>query len=215
MLLMFSLALMSVIGALASSAPGVPLDEPVELVKPQVAAARVASCGFKTVRPRFDDELQQNVIEVSDVASASTEQLRCVALASLRSHYYVMFPGPVEQTYQSLYWRMSQEREKADARVWLEKRGLLSRLPAFDPQRSDNRTFARALERLCGPKAAGTLEPIGEMATFKAGTLGAVENSMHLEGKLDAETLSCLLNAAAASGYSIGFIGNEAFQGEP
>ena len=140
LLLMFGL--ISVLGALASPASGSFLDAPKELVKPDVAAARVATCGFKNVRPRFDDTLQEDVVEVLDVASASEEQLRCVALASLQSHYYVTFPASVGQAYQTLYWRMSRERDKTNARAWLEKRGLLSRLPAYDPKRSDETTFA-------------------------------------------------------------------------
>lgn len=214
MLLMFSLTLISMLAALAPPASGSSFDAPIELVKPEVAAARVAACGFKSVRPRFDDTLQEDVVEVLDVASASEEQLRCVALASLQSHYYVTFPAPVEQTYQTLYWGMSREHDKADARAWLEKRGLLSRLPTYDPKRSDETTFARTLETLCGPKAAGTLKPMRGMATFEDGALGTFEKGGYSAGKLDDETLWCLVNAASASGYPLGFIGNEAYQHE-
>lgn len=186
------------------SEPPSTAPKPIELVTPDVAASRVAACGFSTVRPRFDDLLQEDVIEVAGVISASDEQLRCAALASLSSHYYVVFPDTVERTYQPLYWRLAREQGKADARAWLEKRGLLSRLPMFDPQRSDENAFARALETLCGPKAAGTLQPMKGMATFKSDALAS--------GRLDDETLWCLTNAAEASGYPLGFIGNEANQ---
>jgi hypothetical protein len=214
-LLMLSVTLMLMIGAAAPPASGSPFDVPVELVKPEVAAARIEACGFKSVHPRFDDTLQEDVVEVLDVGSVSPKQLRCVALASLDSYYYVMFPAQVEPTYQTLYWRMSRERGKADARAWLEKRGLLSRLPTFDPKRSDETTFARTLEGLCGPKAAGTLQPMRGMATFKEGALGTFEKGALSSGKLDDETLWCLVNAAAASGYPLGFTGNEAYQQRP
>lgn len=203
-IVMFSLAFKLMIAGLAGAAPANTFDVPIELVKPDVAAARVAACGFRTVRPKFDDTLQEDVIEVLDVTSASEDQLRCVAFASLGSHYYVVFPQPVEQAYQSLYWRLARERGKADAKAWLEKRGLLSRLPIYEPTRSDDAAFARTLEALCGPKAAGILLPMHGMATFKENVLSS--------RKLDDETLWCLVNAAEVSGYPLGFIGNEAYR---
>jgi hypothetical protein len=74
--------------------------------------------------------------------------------------------------------------------------------------------LARALETLCGPKAAGTLKPIGGGATFNEGALGTFEKGTYSAGKLDNETLRCLTNAASASGYFLGFMGNEAYKEE-
>lgn len=196
----------------AAAPPAGPFGVPHELVKPEVAVERVTACGFKSVRSRFDGELQEDVVEVMNVTTASAEQLRCTARASLDSVYYVVFPASIEQTYETLYWRMSRERDKADARVWLEKRGLLARLPTYDPKHSDETAFAHALEALCGPKAAGTLQPMHGMATFKDGALGLPDKGGISPGKLDEETLWCLINASAASGYPLGFIGNEAVQ---
>lgn len=209
-MLRFILTLM--VGAAASPAFGGPFDTSIVLVTPEVAAARVAACGFKSVQPRLADQLQMEVIEVRNVSSASAVQLRCAAVASLDLHYYVIFPAPVYQTYETLYWGMAAERDKAGARAWLDERGLLSRLPTFDPKRSDLAAFARELESLCGPKAAGTLLLMPGIATFREGALGKVENGDLTEGKLDDETLWCLVNAATASGYQLGFIGNEAYE---
>lgn len=209
--MMLSAALLLTIAA-APPAPGNPTDGPADPAKPQLAAERVAACGFSNVRPKFDDQLQEDVVEVQSVTSASAEQLRCAALAALDSHYYVWFPGPVDAAYQAIYWRMSDERYKAEAREWLEKRGLLSRLPRYDPKRSDDVAFTHALEMLCGPKAAGTLQPMHGMATFKQGALGTLDAHGFVEGPLDAETMSCLSKAAAVSGYLLGFIGNEAYR---
>jgi hypothetical protein len=47
------------------------------------------------------------------------------------------------------------------------------------------------------------------MATFKEGALGTIANGGFTKGKLDDETMWCLVNAAAASDYPLGFIGNE------
>ncbi|KAA9011058.1 hypothetical protein F4U94_21655 [Sphingobium limneticum] len=176
-------------------------DTPPVLVKPEVAAAKVAECGFKKVHSKFDDTLQEEVVEVLDVAPISDSQLKCAARASLATSYYVTFISPVEQAYQSVYWGLSREQAKIDARVWLDKRGLLSSLPAYDANSTDEVSFARSLEKLCGPKAAGTLQPLNGMATFKSEILAS--------GVLDEETLWCLTNAAEVSGYPLGFMGNE------
>lgn len=56
---------------------------------------------------------------------------------------------------------------------------------------------------------------MGGGATFKKGALGTFEKGVHSAGKLDDETLWCLANAASASGYPLGFIGNESYQHRP
>jgi hypothetical protein len=132
-MLIFALAIV------AAASPRSNTEWPATLGEPEVAAARVAACGFKTARPRFDDILQEDVVEVRDVSSASEEELRCAALASIASSYYVVFSGGVEQAYEPLYWRLSEEHGRAAARVWLKKRGLLARLPAFEAGMDDAR----------------------------------------------------------------------------
>lgn len=179
-------------------------DTPPVLVKPEVAAAKVAECGFKKVHSKFDETLQEDVVEVLDDAPIADSQLQCAARASISISYYVTFMPPVEQAYQSIYWGLSHEQAKTDAQAWLDKRGLLSRLPSYDAKSADEVEFARSLERLCGPKATGVLQPLNGMATFTADVLAS--------GALDEETLWCLTNAAEVSGYPLGFIGNEAYR---
>lgn len=199
-----------ILGLLSAPALASGFGVPIELVKPEVAVARVAACGFKNAQIVADETLQEDVVKVMDASNASPEQLRCVALASLDTHYYVTFPMTLEQSYQMLYWKLSEERGRVDARAWLESRGLLSRLPTYDPNTSDETTFVAALEEVCGPRAAGTLVPVGGMATFKNDAIGSFEGGGYSEGSLDNETMLCLHNAAAASGYALGFIGNAA-----
>jgi hypothetical protein len=204
--------------AVGASASPVPADQtgpwgppPAHLV-PEVAAERVAACGFTSVRAKFDDELQEEVVEVRNLSSASPEQLRCAAVLSLDSNYYVIFPAPVSETYETLYRRIAGERGKAGARAWLDKRGLLSRLPAYDPKRSDLAAVAQRLEALCGPRAAGTLKLGHGMATFREDALGRIEKGAFTEGTLDGETMVCLVNAAAASDFPLVLFGNEAYR---
>lgn len=193
--------------ALAVARPRAIPEKPASLEKPAVAAARVAACGFKNARTRFDDTMQEDVVEVLDVSSASEEQLRCAAVASLASYYYVVFSGAVEEAYEPLYWRLSDEHAKAAARLWLDKKGLLARLPTFTAG-TDEATFAHSLESLCGRKAAGTLQPMRGMATFRRGALGMLTKRGFSKAKLDEETLFCLINASAVSGYHLVFVGN-------
>lgn len=169
-----------------------------------MTAAQVATCGFRHASPTFDKTVQENVIRVEHVSSASEAQLRCVAHVSLDTHYYVVFPKKIENVYQSLYWSMARQRDKTDARAWLEKRGLLSRLPTYDPKLSDEITFAHSLEDLCGPRAGGALKPMHGWAIIQESALSA--------GKLEDDTLQCLVAAAQASGYGLGFVGNEQYE---
>jgi hypothetical protein len=175
----------------------------VEGVRPELAAQRVAACGFNDVWPKFDDTLQEEVIEVRN-GSATEEQLRCVAEVSLLAQYYVVFPDSVNQVYQPLYWSLAEEKDLADAKAWLAEKGLLSRLPRYEKDKTDSTAFARSLEAMCGPKASGALEPLNGMATFNADALGSE--------KMDDETFRCLISAATVSGYRVGFIGNEAYE---
>jgi hypothetical protein len=214
-LLMSGIAILLAISAAAPAASVAQNRPAFGLAKPEVAASRVVACGFKSVRLLVDDELQEEVVEVLDEAAPSPEQLRCVASASLGSHHYVTFRSPIEQTYQALYWQMSGERDQADARARLATRGLLSRLPTYDPKSTDETFFARALERLCGPRASGALKPMRGRATFHEGALDTLTDEVTSDGRLDDDSLACLVDAAAASGYPLGFIGNEAYPQRP
>lgn len=177
---------------------------PVEPVKSEVAAQRVAACGFSKVGPKFDELLQETVLEVTEVKSATSEQLRCAALASLASHHYVVFPDPVNHAFQLLYGEVARDHSKAEAEAWLQSRGLLARLPTYEPGRSDDLAFARSLEAICGPKARGVFEKVRGTVTMKPEAL--------IAPRIDEETFWCLLLSAEASGYPLGFLGNEARQ---
>jgi hypothetical protein len=188
-------------------ARGSPTDALPVLVKPEVAVARVATCGLGTAKAAFDAVMQEEVVSITGVASASDEQLECVARASLDTFYYVTVPRPIEDAYRSRYFDLSRERGLQLAREWLQQRGLLERLPAYNQQKSDEPAFIRQLETLCGPKAEGAVKSLGGMGTFNLDVLAS--------RPLDEETHWCLVNAAIASGYPFGFIGNEQYGTEP
>jgi hypothetical protein len=184
-----------------SAAAAQPFDVPRELVRPEVAVERLKSCGFEHVAVRDDRELQEDVLVVSGINEASERQLRCAAETSLSSIMYVEFPNSLNQRYEQLYWRMEKDKDLRNARVWLEQRGLLAKLPTYRKGKVDDLVFARQLESLCGPKAKGIFIRDRGIITMK---LGAPDNP-----SMDDQTLVCLTNVANVSGFPVGFIGNE------
>lgn len=168
------------------------------------AVARVKACGFASARVTFDPTLQEDIVAVEGATDATDEQLKCVAKSSIATHYYVTFPAPIDARYQPLYWDISREHGRLTARAWLEERGLLSQLPVYDAKKSDETAFVRKLESLCGAKASGVLKPLGGMAMIKPEALTG--------SPADEEMMWCLTNVASASGYGLGFIGNEAYK---
>ena len=192
---------------LAVGSPSGPTDQMLAVVKPEVAIERVRRCGFTDVRVRFDGELQENVVEVANVSSATDSQLRCTADASFATIYYVMFPEPIMSVYWKIYGQKEAARNKLAATDWLRRRNLLSRLPRFDPKDSDRWKFVHQIERLCGMRE-------GEAFEEKYGTIAIRPGRLLADIRSD-ETFMCLMYASAASGSPFGFIGNEAYRTEP
>lgn len=168
------------------------------------AVARVKECGFASAQLQFNEVFNEDIVLVTGVSDATEAQLKCVAEASLATNFFVQFPAAVDAKYQPLYWTMNREQGRLAAKAWLQERGLLSQLPSYDPKLTDEATFVRRLESLCGPKASGMLRPHGGMAVI---TPDAVAS-----GVAGDELLWCLTNVAAASGYGIGYVGNEAYK---
>lgn len=175
-------------------------DVPRELVRPEEAVRRVKACGFEKVTVKGDATLQEDVILVSGVSSASTEKLRCVAKASLDTVYYVEFPGQLNDAYWRIYQRVSDDAGRREARAWLERRGLLARLPTYKKGVEDDLVFARRLEELCGPNAKGVFIRDHGIISMKLGTPE--------KPSFDDDTFVCLSYAAGASGLPVYFIGN-------
>jgi hypothetical protein len=171
---------------------------PDEEFNPEAAVRRVRACGFAHVEMKVDDVLQEGVVVVSSLPEASDEQLRCAADASLATFTFVEFPQPLDERYQLLYVRVAQERYEARARAWLDRRGILAKLPVYVEGKSDRHAVERKIEELCGPKAKGQLTE---------GKLFADDDPDALS--IDEETFQCVFNAAEVSGLRMRFVGNE------
>ncbi|MEP7129639.1 MAG: hypothetical protein ABI770_00770 [Sphingomicrobium sp.] len=172
-----------------------------DLVRPDDAAQRVRACGFSDAETRFDKSLEENVIEVARVATATDKQLSCAAKVSISSDHYLLMPDALRPRYSAIYGPLAKEQDLVSARAWLRQRGSLARLPRY--RRGRDEAFPKQLERFCGKDARGALRS---------------ENGPHAFSPVWVErqhpndaTFQCLTNGAAAAGYELGFHGNEPF----
>lgn len=181
--------------ALMTAASAQAGDPALGQVWPGLAAQEVGRCGFPSVALSYDGLLQQYIVVVPGIQDAPDAQLRCAAEVSLKTDYHVDFRVPLNRRYEQIYWPTAEGETRADARQWLARRGLLSKLPSYASGKTDDLAFARQLEGLCGPRAKGAFE-------VEQGTL------MMRMRRLDARTARCLMNAQVASGLPTAFSGN-------
>jgi hypothetical protein len=203
--MLVTIALLSLSAGATSAA--IPLPTPVPT---EVAAERVRACGFDQVSVKDDDELQEEVVEVSGVSDVPEAKMRCAVQVSLDTDRYVIFPEPANDTYWRLYSQMEEKSPRAAAatdwmqgysREWLRQRGLLAKVPKYVKGKDDNLRFARRIEAVCGPKANGAFRLLkGYLVLWPTPTE---------KRRMDFSTVECLVNAAAVSGMRMGFVGNE------
>ena len=111
--------------------------------------------------------------------------------------YFVEFPEALDVQYQRLYIQAAHDRYDSEARKWLDRRGILAKLPMYVEGKSDRHAVELKIEELCGPKAKGQL------------TKGKMFPDDTNIPSVDDETFMCVFNAATVSGLRIGFVGNE------
>jgi hypothetical protein len=192
--------------------PSVPASSQTALperISPQEAAKRIEACGVGPVTIRFDDLLQSHVLTISNAASSSDEQLHCIDRAA--SYHDVELPAPVQVRFDAIRQKRWSAYAVAEARSWLTQRGLLDKVPTFVPGKTDETAFARQLEELCGPTARGAFQSsYGPHVISPEWIMGL---GMPPKAK-NQEALTCLLNVTTIAGFSVGFIGNEAYADE-
>lgn len=190
-----------------------PSDIPPKIVSPQVAAERVKTCGFEHVRPKYDRELDEDVVEVSGVSKVPEVKMRCVVQVSLDTVRYVEFPEPVSKEYWRLYFQTEDARgqtvgltlERSGLRQWLQQHDLLGKVPHYEKGKIGDLQFARQLEGLCGPKARGVFGLFHGHIILRIGPPAR-------STVVDDQTLECLINLDLASGMPMWFVGNEYYE---
>lgn len=178
----------------------------------EVAANRVRGCGFDHVGVKDDRELQEEVVFVSGVSAVPEAKMRCAVQVSLDTVRYVIFPEPAGDAYWRLYFKMEEEQDhgrtagwvQGDARAWLQKHGMVGKVPIYRKRKAGDLEFARQLEHLCGSKATGAF------GLFRGHVI--VQMGTPYGPAMDEPTFECLLKVIAASGMPFGFVGNEAYR---
>jgi hypothetical protein len=176
---------------------------PPSFLSAEQTIARIVGCGVPADAIRIDDEpeLQEDVVRVRPIGAIADDRLLCVARASLASAYYVFFEDSIQAHYWSLYWELHTEASRIAARQWLAERGLLEKLPTYDPK-GDLAAYARRLERICGIKRGTFLEARGGDLT--------IEPPKNRRDWPTNDAVICLSNAIETAGIPMGFIGREA-----
>ena len=190
----------TLVGFVAISASGSALPNPAPAIE------QVKACGFADAVIKNDPTLQETVVVVLGATTALDEQLRCVAKASLNTDTYVYFPESLNGKYENVYRALSQEKALAEARAWLDRPGLLARLPKYEEGKTDDLEFAKSLEHLCGKAASGAFGLSDGRLTMSLTWMKTAARR-----KQGSDAFYCLMHSATVAGFPLGFEGNEAF----
>lgn len=170
-------------------------------VTPQVAAKRVTGCGVGAVTVRSDAELDADVLVVAGSVSITDKRLACIDKAA--SFYDVELPASVQPRFNAIREARSATLMASEARKWLKAHNLLDQVPKYEAGVTDDAVFGMEVEKLCGADQAlrsrygpHALNP--EWATQHA-----------LDPRIEDGPMACLLNVTWATGFKMGFIGNE------
>ena len=167
---------------------------------PQIAATRVAACGARPVTVRFDTDLDSDVLVVGATA-ISDRQLACIDKGA--SFYDVELPPSVQPRFDGIREARYAALMASEARKWLKTHNLLDRLPKHESGLTDDAAFGREVEALCGADQA-------LQSRYSAHALNPEWAMQHAtDVRPENGPLACLLNVAWATGFKIGFIGNE------
>jgi hypothetical protein len=121
---------------------------------------------------------------------------------------------------------LSDDRHREESREWFRQRGLIDRLPIYDPEKEEPMQFARRLEEFCGIKPGSVFE-MNEQLQVITPKLEWIGKSLRngwvwqkIYGARHNRQFECLMRAMSATnaadhGLRFGFIGNQACANEP
>lgn len=185
----------------------------VERVTPQTALQRVWGCGLGPATIRYEHELQSHILSMPSATAATESQLRCLDMAT-GFGIDVELPATLQPRFDTVRGARASAFIKTEARDWLSKRGLLDRVPRYVPGVTDEATFTRAVEHLCGPLAKGAFkskygphvlspEWVQEYGLLPGTGLPPKDGDM--------DVLTCLMKVTTVAGFEVGLIGNEVY----
>ena len=184
--------------------------DPQDAQRAMAAARQVRDCGFADAEPYYDDEQQQLGVEVRGVDQATDAQLVCAAQVELTSENLVVWmPDALLDRYHEIAERLARRTSLADARSWLAARGLLGRVPRFDPTRDrDEDAFMRQLGALCAVDTTGELDPAYRPKAGAAKLPGPRIISMEWFGRQSQPALDCLWRVELVAGFETSLPGH-------
>ncbi|WP_145923378.1 hypothetical protein [Sphingopyxis macrogoltabida] len=197
----FFAAIFQVIILWSSSVPGT--SGQAEFISPEDAARQITECGAGAVDIRYDDLLQSHILTVHD---ATEGQLQCIEKAA--GYYDIELPPELQKRFSEIRAAKYSAVYREQAVAWLSKRGLLNKVPKYRAGETNEATFARELEAICGPAAKGALQSRYGPRTISPEWVKKMPLPFRPQ---DAEAMSCLMAAASVAGWDLGIIGNEAF----
>jgi hypothetical protein len=171
----------------------------------QEAAQRLRQCGLQPVTIRFNDPEYggEDILVATGVKAATDQQLRC---ADKAANYFILELSPdIERRFEALREARLAPILEAKARAWLSDKGLLGRVPRYSRGKTNEGTFTRQVEELCGPKAHGAFQ---SQYGFHAVSPDWIKRNLDPPDKSE-DALICLMNVTTVAGFEIGFIGNE------
>lgn len=179
-----------------------PLFGIYDRVTPQVAAERIARCGAGSVTVKSDAELDVDVLVIAGGGSVTDEQLACIDKAA--SFYDVELPASIQPRLNAIREAHAAALMAVEGRKWLSDHKLLDRLPEYEPGVTRDADFTHKIEELCN--ARGAFSSSYGFHAISPDWIMKSNSKFEKDGPF-----TCLLNAASATGYQLGFIGNEAY----
>ena len=135
------------------SNPDPALAEGYEHLTYQEVTDRLSACGVKQISISFDEELQDDVIQIGDT-DLSDSQLRCIVHATHKTFYNVELQGPFLGSYYEIREELAWPETKARLEAFFAERPHLGPPPQRIDGESDD-DLAQRIELFCGPKAKG------------------------------------------------------------
>jgi len=186
------------------------IDLPPQPTYQQTIAA-VSACGIAAanIRISYEEELQSDVVEISDAGMATDETWLCL-LRAIHPFFILELANPDQrQAYYLVAERERKKQARAEARIWLSERAMLEKVPVYRTDFGVPR-FAREVEAACSLEPGSALQVVG--ATLLTIRREFVQRILEEPA---ADEMICLLHIVAASnaheeGIRLGFFGNEA-----
>ena len=175
-----------------------PMLDAYDQITPEVAAERVARCAAGSVKVRSMKEIDVDVLVVTTEHAITDEQIACIAKAG--SFYDVELPPNAQPRLNAVKIARSVALSKAQGTAWLATHSLSGKLPEYISGVTDDEEFANKIEKLC--RADGALHS-------RYGVHALSPDYLHRGYPTEDGPIACVLNVAWASGFEVGFIGNE------